>query len=54
MKTYWYSFVFVAIDIVAANITAFLGLNMLDGEYYMVETVTNRLWKRVITSREGE
>ncbi len=46
--------VYVTLDIVSADIPALLGLEVLDGESLMVGTVTNRLWKRVITSSEIE
>eukprot|EP00171_Calliarthron_tuberculosum_P023424 IDg23424t1 len=46
--------VFVTLDIVPADIPALIGLDVFDSETLIVDTVTNRLWKRVVTSRGGE
>ncbi len=48
------SVVYVTLDIVSADIPALLGLDVLDDESPMVDTVTKPLWKRVITSDEDE
>lgn len=48
------SLVFVTLDGVAVDIPALIGLVVFDAESLMVDTATNRIWKRVVTSRGDE
>lgn len=43
----------VATDVVTADIPPLLGLDVLDREYLMASTVSNRLIKRVLTKKDG-
>ena len=40
----------ILLDVVNVDLSAFISIDVLDGNFIMVDNISNRLWNRVITS----